>query len=70
MIWLLGAFAPFALEVWVALFNVTTHHVPALSHPATCLLVTVKRMTVSGGDFLHGLADGLDVTAWIRVTIE
>jgi hypothetical protein len=58
---LLGAFAPVILEVWVTLIDVTHHHKPARgAHPRASVALAVEGLASGGGDFLHGLADGLD----------
>jgi hypothetical protein len=58
-------------KVWVTLTDVTHNHKPArLTHPRASVALAVKGLASSGGDFLHGLADGLDVATWVRVTIE
>jgi hypothetical protein len=71
LIGLLGACAPLVLEVWVTLTDVTHNHEPTrLAHPRASVALAVEGLASSGGDFLHGLADGLDVATWIRVTVE
>ena len=41
-----------------------------MRHPATSVTATVEGLACGCGDFLHGLADGLDVAAGVAVAIE